>query len=50
MALKVIATATDAFMILGLARMQIEQKDNSSVIGYFLLYVIFAMNIMVIWR
>lgn len=50
MALKVIATAADALMILGLARGQIEKKDNSYVRGYLLSYAIFAMNIMTIWR
>ena len=50
MVLKVIATAVYALMIFALAGAQIKQKDNSSVIGYLLLYAIFAMNIMVIWR
>ena len=50
MALKVIATATDALVILGLMGGQIKQKDNSNVRGYLLSYAIFAMNIMVIWR
>lgn len=50
MALKVIATAADALVILGLMGGQIKQKDNSNVRGYLLSYAIFAMNIMVIWR
>lgn len=50
MALKVIATATDALVILGLMRGQVEQKDNSNAMGYLLSYAIFAMNIMTIWR
>ena len=50
MALKVIATATDALVILGLMGGQIKQKDNSNVRGYLLSYAIFAMNIMTIWR
>lgn len=50
MVLKVIATAVDAFMIFALAEMQIKQKDNSNVRGCLLLYAIFTMNIMVIWR
>ena len=50
MALKVIATATDALVILGLMRGQVKQKDNSNAMGYLLSYAIFAMNIMVIWK
>ena len=50
MALKVIATATDALLILGLMREQVKQKDNSNAMGYLLSYAIFAMNIMVIWK
>ena len=50
MALKVIATATDALVMLGLMGGQVKQKDNSNAIGYLLSYAIFAMNIMVIWR
>lgn len=50
MALKVIATATDALVILGLMREQVKQKDNSNAMGYLLSYAIFAMNIMVIWK
>lgn len=50
MALKVIATATDALVMLGLMRGQVKQKDNSNAMGYLLSYAIFAMNIMVIWR
>lgn len=50
MVLKVIATAVDTFVILGLAGVQIKEKDNSYVRGYLLLYAILAMNIMVIWR
>ena len=50
MVLKIIATAADALMILGLARGQIKQKDNSNAMGYLLSYAIFAMNIMVIWK
>ena len=50
MALKVIATAADALVILGLMREQVKQKDNSNAMGYLLSYAIFAMNIMTIWR
>lgn len=50
MVLKVIATAVDALMVFALAAAQIKQKDNSYVRGYLLLYAIFAMNIMVIWK
>lgn len=50
MALKVIATAADALVILGLMREQVKQKDNSNAMGYLLSYAIFAMNIMVIWK
>lgn len=50
MALKVIATATDALVMLGLMRGQVKQKDNSNAMGYLLSYAIFAMNIMVIWK
>lgn len=50
MALKVIATAIDALVILGLMREQVKQKDNSNAMGYLLSYAIFAMNIMVIWK
>lgn len=50
MILKIIATAADALVILGLMRGQVKQKDNSNAMGYLLSYVIFAMNIMVIWR
>lgn len=50
MALKVIATATDVLVMLGLMREQVKQKDNSNAMGYLLSYAIFAMNIMVIWK
>lgn len=50
MALKVIATAADALVILGLMRGQVKQKDNSNAMWYLLSYAIFAMNIMTIWR
>lgn len=50
MALKVIATATDALVILGLMTEQVKQKDNSNAMGYLLSYAIFAMNVMTIWR
>jgi hypothetical protein len=50
MALKVIATAADVLVILGLMGGQVKQKDNSNAMGYLLSYAIFAMNIMVIWR
>ena len=50
MALKVIATAADALVILGLMREQVKQKDNSNAMGYLFSYAIFAMNIMVIWK
>lgn len=50
MALKVIATAADALVILGLMGGQVKQKDNSNAMGYLLSYAIFAMNIMVIWK
>lgn len=50
MALKVIATAADALVILGLMGGQVKQKDNSNAMGYLLSYAIFAMNIMTIWR
>lgn len=50
MALKVIATAADTLVILGLMREQVKQKDNSNAMGYLLSYAIFAMNIMVIWK
>lgn len=50
MVLKVIATAADTLVILGLVRGQVKQKDNSNAMGYLLSYAIFAMNIMVIWR
>lgn len=50
MALKVIATAIDALVILGLMRAQIKERDNSNAMGYLLSYAIFAMNIMVIWK
>lgn len=50
MALKVIATAADALVILGLMREQVKQKDNSNAMGYLLSYAIFAMNIMTIWK
>jgi hypothetical protein len=49
-ALKVIATAADALVILGLMRAQIKERDNSNAMGYLLSYAIFAMNIMVIWK
>ena len=49
MALKVIATATDAIVILGLMGGQVKQKDNSNAMGYLLSYAIFAMNIITIW-
>ena len=50
MVLKIIATAVDALVILGLMRGQVKQKDNSNAMGYLLSYAIFAMNIMTIWR
>lgn len=50
MALKVIATAADALVILGLMREQVKQKDNSNAMWYLLSYAIFAMNIMTIWK
>lgn len=50
MALKVIATAADALVILGLMGGQVKQKDNSNAMAYLLSYAIFAMNIMVIWK
>lgn len=50
MALKVIATATDVLVMLGLMGGQVKQKDNSNAMGYLLSYAIFAMNIMVIWK
>ena len=50
MILKIIATAADALVILGLMRGQVKQKDNSNAMGYLLSYAIFAMNIMVIWK
>lgn len=50
MALKVIATAADALVMLGLMGGQVKQKDNSNAMGYLLSYAIFAMNIMVIWK
>lgn len=50
MILKIIATATDALVMLGLMRGQVKQKDNSNAMGYLLSYAIFAMNIMVIWK
>lgn len=50
MILKIIATATDVLVILGLMGGQVKQKDNSNVRGYLLSYAIFAMNIMVIWK
>ena len=50
MALKAIATAADALVILGLVRGRVKQKDNSNAMGYLLSYAIFAMNIMTIWR
>ena len=50
MALKVIATAADALVILGLMREQVKQTDNSNAMGYLLSYAIFAMNIMTIWK
>lgn len=50
MALKVIATAADALVILGLMREQVKQKDNSNAMGYLFSYAIFAMNIMTIWK
>ena len=50
MALKVIATATDVLVMLGLMGGQVKQKDNSNAMGYLLSYAIFAMNIMTIWR
>lgn len=49
MALKVIATATDVLVMLGLMGGQVK-KDNSNAMGYLLSYAIFAMNIMVIWK
>lgn len=50
MALKVIATATDALVILELMGEQVKQTDNSNAMGYLLSYAIFAMNIMTIWK
>ena len=50
MALKVIATAIDALVMLGLMGGQVKQTDNKCTIGYLLSYAIFAMNIMVIWK
>lgn len=50
MVLKVIATAADALVILGLMRGQVKQKDNSNAAGYWGACMIFAMNIMTIWR
>ena len=50
MALKVIATAIDALVILELMRAQIKERDNSNAMGYLLSYATFAMNIMVIWK
>lgn len=50
MILKIIATATDVLVILGLMGGQVKQKDNSNVRGYLLSYAIFAMNVMTIWR
>ncbi len=50
MALKVIATAADALVMLGLMGGQVKQKDNSNAMGYLLSYAIFVMNIMTIWR
>jgi hypothetical protein len=50
MILKIIATATDVLIMLGLMGGQVKQKDNSNAMGYLLSYAIFAMNIMVIWR
>lgn len=50
MALKVIATAIDALVMLGLMGGQVKQTDNSNAMGYLLSYAIFAMNIMVIWK
>ena len=35
MVLKVIATAADALVILGLMRGQVKQKDNSNAAGYW---------------
>lgn len=50
MALKVIATAIDVLVMLGLMGGQVKQTDNSNAMGYLLSYAIFAMNIMVIWK
>ena len=50
MILNIIATAIDAIMILNLMIQQVKQTDNSNAMEYLLLYAIFAMNIMVIWR
>lgn len=50
MILKIIATAIDAIMMLSLMMQQVKQADNKCAMGYLLLYAIFAMNIMVIWR
>ena len=50
MILKIIATATDVLVILGLMGGQVKQKDNSNAMGYLLSCAIFAMNIMVIWK
>lgn len=50
MILKIIATATDVLVILGLMGGQVKQKDNSNVRGYLLSYAIFAMNVMTIWK
>ena len=50
MILNIIATVIDVIMILSLMIQQVKQTDNSNAIGYLLSYVIFAMNIMVIWK
>lgn len=50
MILNIITTAIDAIMILNLMMQQVKQTDNSNAIVYLLLYAIFAMNIIVIWK
>lgn len=50
MILNIIATVIDVIMILSLVMEQVKQTDNKCTIGYLLSYVIFAMNIMVIWK
>ena len=50
MILNIIATVIDVIMILSLMIQQVKQTDNSNAMGYLLSYVIFAMNIIVIWK